>query len=70
MLRGIMSSLDMTLESVYANTCTLLVSCSDPGDFNKQFYSNFCGELDDGGVQKYKKRLPSGSLQARLSLLN
>ena len=50
---GIMSSLDMTLESVYAKTCTLLVSCSDPGEFNNQFYSNLCGELDDGGVQKY-----------------
>ena len=50
---GILSSLDMTLESVYAKTCTLLTRTSELQDFRRQFYSNFCGELDEAGVQKF-----------------
>ncbi|MCK4502929.1 MAG: hypothetical protein KAU22_07820, partial [Desulfuromonadales bacterium] len=53
---GILSSLDMTLESVYAKTCTLLSRSSEPQEFRRQFYANFCGELDEEGVQKFRKK--------------
>ena len=53
---GILSSLDMTLESVYAKACTLLARSDDSGEFTTQFYENFCGELDEGGVQKFRKK--------------
>ncbi len=53
---GILSSLDMTLESVYAKASTLLARCSDPPEFSKLFYANFCGELDEAGVQKFLKK--------------
>ena len=53
---GILSSLDMTLESAYAKTCTLLSRSSEPQDFRRQFYLNFGGELDEGGVQKFREK--------------
>ena len=53
---GILSSLDMTMESVYAKACTLLAYCGDPREFSKQFYSNFCGEIDEAGVQEFMKK--------------
>ena len=53
---GILSSLDMTLESVYAKTCTLLTRSSELQDFRRQFYSNFCGELDKENVQRFKEK--------------
>lgn len=53
---GVLSSLDMTLESVYAKASTLLARCGTTGEFTTQFYSNFCGELDEGGVQKFRKK--------------
>jgi len=54
--RGILSSLDMTLESVYAKACSLLTRCEDPVQFRKRFYSNFCGELDETAVQIFMKK--------------
>ncbi len=50
---GILSSLDMTLESVYAKASILLARNGDPREFSKQFYANFCDELDEAGVQKF-----------------
>ncbi len=53
---GILSSLDMTMESVYAKACTLLARNGDPREFSRQFYTNFCDELDEAGVQKFMKK--------------
>lgn len=53
---GILSSLDMTLESVYAKASTLLTRNSDPQEFCRQFYTNFCDELDEAGLQKFVKK--------------
>jgi len=53
---GILSSLDMTLESTYAKTCHLLTRSDNPQEFHKQFYSNFCGELDEEAMQKFKEK--------------
>ena len=53
---GILSSLDMTLESVYAKASTLLAISSDPPEFSKLFYANFCDELDETGVQKFMEK--------------
>ncbi len=53
---GILSSLDMTLESVYAKTCHLLTKSHDLQDFQRQFHSNFCGELDEAGVLKFREK--------------
>ncbi|MEA3361931.1 MAG: asparaginase [Thermodesulfobacteriota bacterium] len=53
---GILSSLDMTLESIYAKTCHLLTRNTNRQEFNKQFYSNFCGELDEEIMQKFKEK--------------
>lgn len=53
---GILSSLDMTMESVYAKASLLLARSGDPREFSRQFYVNFCGELDEAGVQKFKKK--------------
>lgn len=53
---GILSSLDMTLESTYAKTSTILAQRSDPPGFSKLFYENFCDELDETGVQKFMKK--------------
>jgi len=53
---GILSSLDMTLESIYAKTCHLLTLSANPQEFRRQFYSNFCGELDEEAMQKFKEK--------------
>lgn len=53
---GILSALDMTLESVYAKTCTVLSRCSNQREFCEQFYTNYCGELDEVTVQKFLER--------------
>ena len=53
---GILSSLDMTMESVYAKSCILLARNSEPREFSRQFYANFCDELDEVGVQKFMKK--------------
>ena len=53
---GILSSLDMTMESVYAKACTLLARNGDPREFSRQFYTNFCDELDEASVQKFMKK--------------
>jgi len=53
---GILSSLDMTMESVYTKASTLLARSSDPLEFSKLFYANFCDELDETGVQKFMKK--------------
>ncbi len=57
--KGILSSLDMTLESVYAKACILLTRSDDPQEFSKQFYVNFCDELDEVGVRKFTKKSAS-----------
>ena len=56
---GVLSALDMTLESVYAKTSTLLARRFRQREFTRQFYSNSCGELDEAGVQKFAQK--SGS---------
>ena len=53
---GVMSSLDMTLESIYAKTSLLLAKSIELEEFRRQFYSNFCGELDGAGVQRFKEK--------------
>ncbi len=53
---GIFSSLDMTMESVYAKACILLARSDDPREFSRQFYVNFCDELDEAGVEKFLKK--------------
>jgi L-asparaginase len=53
---GILSSLDMTMESVYAKASHLLARGGAPQEFSRQFYENFCGELDEAGVQKFLKK--------------
>jgi len=53
---GILSSLDMTMESVYAKASILLARSGDPQEFSRQFYANFCDELDEVGVQKFLKK--------------
>lgn len=53
---GILSSLDMTLESVYAKTSFLLAGNFSPREFARQFYSNLCGELDEPTVQKFAQK--------------
>ena len=53
---GVISSLDMTLESVYAKTSLLLARSIEPHDFRSQFYSNFGGELDEAEAQKFMKK--------------
>ena len=53
---GILSSLDMTLESVFAKTSTLLACSNDAAEFSKLFYANFCDELDEIGVRKFMKK--------------
>ena len=53
---GILSSLDMTLESVYAKTSLLLARRIEHREFTRQFYSNICGELDESGAQKFAQK--------------
>jgi L-asparaginase len=53
---GILSSLDMTLESVYAKTSLLLARRIEHREFTRQFYSNICGELDEAGAQKFAQK--------------
>ncbi len=53
---GILSSLDMTMESVYAKTSTLLSHCCDRREFCRQFYTNYCGEIDEQGAEKFLKK--------------
>ncbi len=56
---GILSALDMTLESVYAKTSFLLARKVSPREFTRQFYSNFCGELNEAAVQKFTQKSDS-----------
>ena len=56
---GILSSLDMTLESIYTKACFLLARNGDPREFSRQFYTNYCDELDEEGVQKFMKKAAS-----------
>ncbi len=53
---GIISSLDMTLESIYAKTCHLLTLTATPQEFRRQFYLNYCGELDETKVEQFQKK--------------
>ena len=53
---GILSSLDMTLEAIYAKTCYLLTLNNSPQEFRRQFYLNFCGELDETKVEQFQKK--------------
>jgi len=56
---GILSSLDMTMESVYAKACILLARNGEPREFSRQFFTNFCDELDEVGVQKFLTKAAS-----------
>lgn len=56
---GILSSLDMTMESVYAKASILLARHSDALEFSRHFYTNFCDELDEVGVQRFLKKAAS-----------
>lgn len=53
--RGILSSLDMTLESVFCKSSKIIARTIEPQEFAKQFYENICGEINEGVVQKYKQ---------------
>jgi len=53
---GIISSLDMTLECVYAKTCHLIAGDAWEQDFQQLFYTNFCGELDETKVAQFQKK--------------
>ncbi|MCK5913854.1 MAG: hypothetical protein KAG12_08230, partial [Desulfuromusa sp.] len=53
---GILSSLDMTLESTYAKACILLARRVEHREFSKQFYSNTCGELNESTVLKFAQK--------------
>ncbi len=50
---GILPSLDMTLESAFAKASLLLASGVEGQEFNRLFYTNLCGELDDVQVRKF-----------------
>lgn len=56
--RGILSSLDMTLESVYAKSSSIIArcGCGDPEQFTRLFYTDLCNEIDEEMVQKYLER--------------
>lgn len=54
--RGILSSLDMTLESVYCKSINIIARNNNSQEFAKLFYDNICGELDAEVVQKYKQQ--------------
>lgn len=56
---GILSSLDMTLESVYAKASLLLARRLGQPEFTRQFYSNVCGELDEAAVKKFAQKSDS-----------
>jgi L-asparaginase len=53
---GVLSSLDMTLESVFAKSSHLVAQTCEGQEFNKCFYSNLCGELDEAQVQNFMLR--------------
>jgi len=53
---GILSSLDMTMESIYTKASFLLARSGDTLEFSRQFYVNFCDELDEVGAQKFLKK--------------
>ena len=53
---GIISSLDMTLESIYAKTCHLLALTDTSQEFHRQFYANYCGELDEAKVEQFQSK--------------
>ena len=50
---GVLSALDMTLESVFAKTSFLLAQGGVKHEFNKLFYLNQCDELDEVQAQKF-----------------
>ena len=50
---GILPSLDMSLESVFAKASFLLARRVEGQEFIQQFYSNLCGELDEAQVQNF-----------------
>ncbi|MCF6267933.1 MAG: asparaginase domain-containing protein [Desulfuromusa sp.] len=53
---GILSSLDITLESLYAKTCYLITRGGGLQEFRRQFYSDFCGELDESVSKKFREK--------------
>ena len=53
---GILSSLDMTLESIYAKASHLLSRNEVSQDFRRKFYINVCGELDEAKVIQFQKK--------------
>lgn len=54
--RGVLSSLDMTLESVYAKSSNIIAKNDDPQEFTRLFYENLCGEIDEAAVQRYREK--------------
>jgi L-asparaginase len=56
---GLLSSLDMTLESIFAKTSLLLAQGGEQKEFNNLFYTNFCGELDETHARDYMSKAKS-----------
>jgi len=56
---GILSSLDMTLESTYTKVSHLLARRVSRRVFTRLFYSNICGELDEAGEQEFAQKSAS-----------
>ncbi|MDA3904383.1 MAG: asparaginase domain-containing protein [Desulfuromusa sp.] len=53
---GILSALDMTLETIYAKTCCFINKSGGLKEFRRQFYSNICGELDESVSRKFSEK--------------
>ncbi len=56
---GVISSLDMTLESVFAKACLLTSKNDHHQTFRQEFYVNYCEELDKTGMQIFMKKSDS-----------
>ncbi len=54
--KGVVSCLDMTLESVYAKASILLAQNEDPELLKQRFYTTLCDDIDEAGVAIYKKK--------------
>ena len=53
---GILSSLDMTLESVYAKASLLLAQEIGLEEFSKQFHTNICGEINEDVKKNFTQK--------------
>lgn len=54
--KGVLSCLDMTLESAYAKTCYLCSKEINGRQLKDRFYENMCGELNEEAAHAFIKR--------------